>query len=145
MAQAPSSGSRGRGDHPLTDRHLAALLGGADADLLAAISILALSGMRFDKLRRLRMAQCGRGAFRVGECRANDGPREVSAHSALVRTTIRLTRCVVPGSSGASLTREGEDALWRQVFTAQPERRRVFEPSSKRRKRAPGPWPTATA
>jgi hypothetical protein len=55
-----------------------------------------------------------------------------------------LQGCVVPGSSGASLAREGEDALWQQVFTAQPERRRVFEPSSKRRKKAPGPWPPAT-
>jgi integrase len=42
-------------------------------------------------LRRLRVAQCGRGAFRVGERRANDGPRAVPVHSALVRTTIRLT------------------------------------------------------
>jgi hypothetical protein len=42
------------------------------------------------------------------------------------------------------LTREGEDALWQQVFTAQPERRRVFEPSSKRRKKAPAPWQLAT-
>jgi hypothetical protein len=32
------------------------------------------------------------------------------------------------------LTREGEDALWQQVFTVQPARRRAFEPSSKRRK-----------
>ena len=30
------------------------------------------------------------------------------------------------------------------VFTAAPVRRRVFEPSSKRRKRAPGPLPHAT-
>ncbi len=91
MAQAPSSGPRGRDDHPLTDRHLAALLGGAEADLLAAISILALSGMRLDELRRLRVAQCGRGSFRVGECRANDGPREVPIHSALAGTVLRLT------------------------------------------------------
>ena len=34
------------------------------------------------------------------------------------------------------LSREEEDALWQQVFTAQPARRREFEPSSKRRKRA---------
>ena len=106
MAQAPSSGPRGRTDHPLTDRHLAALLGGADADLLAVIAILALSGMRFDELRRLRAAQCGRGAFRVGECRANHGPREVPVHSALVRTTIRLTR----GRAGdAFLIRDGAE------------------------------------
>jgi hypothetical protein len=39
------------------------------------------------------------------------------------------------------LGRQGEDALWQQVFTAQPARRRVFEPSSKRRKKAPAPWP----
>ena len=92
MAQARSSGPRGNGENPLTDRHLAALLGGADADLLAVISILALSGMRFDELRRLRVAQCGRGAFRVGACAANLGPREVPIHSALAGTTIRLTK-----------------------------------------------------
>ncbi len=54
MAQTPLYGLRGTEDHPLTDRHLAALLGGADADLLAVIAILALSGMRCDELRRLR-------------------------------------------------------------------------------------------
>jgi tripartite-type tricarboxylate transporter receptor subunit TctC len=52
--------------------------------------------------------------------------------------------CLVPGSRGPSLTLEGEDALWRQVFTAQPARRRVFEASSKRRKGAPAPWPPAS-
>ena len=81
-----------RADHPLTDRNFVALLGAADADLLAAISILALSGMRLDELRRLRVAQCGRGAFRVGECAANHGPREAPIHSALVGTVLRLTR-----------------------------------------------------
>ena len=92
MAQAASSGPRGRADPPLTDRHLAALLGAADADLLAVVSILALSGMRLDELRRLRVAQCGRGFFRVGECAANLGSREVPVHSALAGTVLRLTR-----------------------------------------------------
>ncbi|HZZ26198.1 MAG TPA: hypothetical protein VFE60_28215, partial [Roseiarcus sp.] len=47
------------------------------------------------------------------------------------------TRCVVPDSDGASLSliRQGEDALWQAFFTAAPARRRVFEPSSKHRKR----------
>ena len=89
---SPSFGPRVRADHPLTDRHFAALLGAADADLLAAISILALSGMRLDELRRLRVAQCGRASFRVGECAANHGPREAPIHSALVGTVLRLTR-----------------------------------------------------
>jgi hypothetical protein len=31
------------------------------------------------------------------------------------------------------LTREGEDALWQQVFMAQPERRRVFDPVERMR------------
>ena len=106
MTQTPPHGLRGREDHPLTDRHLAALLGGADADLLAVIAILALSGMRFDELRRLRVAQCGRGTFRVGEYAANHGPREVPIHSALVRTTIRLTRGRV---GDALLIRDGGD------------------------------------
>ena len=47
--------------------------------------------MRFDGLRRLRVAQCGRGAFRVGACAANDGPREVPVHTALAGTVSRLT------------------------------------------------------
>jgi len=38
-----------------------------------------------------------------------------------------------------------EDGLWQAFFTAAPARRRVFEPSSKRRKRAAGPVPPATA
>src|SRR5258708_259404 len=54
-------------------------------------------------------------------------------------------RCSVPECNGASLSRQGEDALWQQLFTAQPARRRVFEPSSKRRKKVPAPWPPATA
>src|SRR5687767_3313788 len=92
MAQPPPDGARATADRPMTDLHLSALLGVADADLLAVLSILALSGMRFAELRRLRVADCGRGAFRIGACAANQGPREVPIHSALVRTTIRLTR-----------------------------------------------------
>ena len=97
-----AAGPRGRKDHPHTDGHLAALLGAAEADLLAAISILALSGMRFAELRRLRVAQCGRGSFRVGECAANLGPREVPIHTlafgkavrAVVQDTDRYGRAV---------------------------------------------------
>ena len=86
------SGPRGTKHHPLMDGHLAALLGGADADLLAVISILSLSGMRLDELRRLRVAHCGRGSFRVGGCAANLGPREVPIHSALAGIVLRLAR-----------------------------------------------------
>ena len=131
MARTPSSGPRGREDHPLTDRHLAALLGGADADLLAAISILALSGLRFDELRRLRVAQCGGGSFRVGECAANLGPREVPIHSVLVRATIRLTR----GRAGdAFLIRDGAEfgrapSLTERRFDACRAAVEVFGPS----------------
>src|SRR3954467_2298928 len=92
MAQSPLNGARATEDCPLTDLQLSALLGAANADLLAALSILALSGMRFAELRRLRVADCGRGAFRIVACAANHGPRAVPIHSALVRTTIRLTR-----------------------------------------------------
>ena len=53
--------------------------------------------------------------------------------------------CLVPGSRDATLTREAEEALWQAVFMAQPEQRREFEPSSKRRKRRLAPWPAATA
>src|SRR3954470_8802040 len=45
-------------------------------------------------------------------------------------------RCVVPESRGA-LSRDEEDALWQEFYTAAPARRREFEPSSKRRKRRP--------
>jgi len=57
------------------------------------------------------------------------------------------TRSTVPESEGASsiLSRQEEDVLWEAFFTAAPARRRVFEPSSKRRKRAPGPLPPSTA
>jgi hypothetical protein len=53
-------------------------------------------------------------------------------------------RCGVPGCRGALISRGGEDALWQQVFTVQPARRREFEPSSKGRKRRPAAWPPAT-
>ncbi|MBY0335060.1 MAG: hypothetical protein K2X11_00495 [Acetobacteraceae bacterium] len=59
-------------------------------------------------------------------------------------TVSEQLRCSVPWSGGA-FAREQEDALWQLVFTAQPERSRVFEPSSKRRKNAPEPSPPATA
>ena len=35
---------------------------------------------------------------------------------------------MVPECRGALISRDEEEALWRQVFTAQPERRREFEP-----------------
>jgi site-specific DNA recombinase len=56
---------------------------------------------------------------------------------------VRALRCAVPDSDGASsiLSRQEEDVLWQAFFTAAPARRRVFEPSSKHRKRAPGPLP----
>jgi hypothetical protein len=38
-------------------------------------------------------------------------------------------KCAVPGCRGA-LSREQEDARWQQVFTAQPPRRRAFEPGA---------------
>lgn len=44
------------------------------------------------------------------------------------------TRCSVPESHGALLDSYQEDALWQQVFMAQPAQHREFEPSSKRRK-----------
>jgi integrase len=68
-----------------------ALLGAADPDLRNAIAVLALSGMRLAELRRLRVGQCGREAFRVGACAANDGPREVPVHTAPAGTVLRLT------------------------------------------------------
>src|SRR4051794_38981253 len=45
-------------------------------------------------------------------------------------------KCVVPESRGA-LSRDEEDALWQEFYTAAPVQRREFEPSSKRRKRRP--------
>ena len=90
-ARGPASGPRGGGDRPLTDGHLLALLGAADPDLHDAMLILALSGMRLAELRRLRVGQCGRGAFRVGGCAASDGARAVPVHTALAGTVLRLT------------------------------------------------------
>ena len=39
---------------------------------------------------------------------------------------------LVPACDGASLSRQEEDALWQAFFMAAPERRREFEPSSRR-------------
>jgi integrase len=75
------------------DGHLATVLyGGAAQAVLDALAILALSGMRFDELRRLRVADCRRGAFLVRASAANHGARNVPAHSALAATVARLTR-----------------------------------------------------
>ena len=58
---------------------------------------------------------------------------------------ITCPRCLVPQSRDATVTREGEEALWQAVFMVQPGQRREFEPSSKRRKKRPAAWPSATA
>ncbi len=119
-ARGPAPGPRGRERHPLTDGHLLALLRAAAPDLRDAISVLALSGMRLAELRRLRVGQCGRGAFRVGACAPNDGPRAVPIHTALAGTVLRLTGgCVGDaflvadgvGPSRPALERRF-DALW---------------------------------
>jgi transposase len=57
--------------------------------------------------------------------------------------SITASRCVIPECRGA-FSRQQEDALWLQVFTVQPARRREFEPNSKRRKRRPAASPSAT-
>jgi hypothetical protein len=57
----------------------------------------------------------------------------------------KLSRCLVPESRGAILTRESEGALWQRFFTAAPAQRREFDPSSKRRKRRPVILPVVTA
>jgi integrase len=55
--------------------------------------LLALSGLRFEELRRLRVVDCGRGALNVRACAANRGRRrEVPLHGALARIVIRLTK-----------------------------------------------------
>ena len=51
---------------------------------------------------------------------------------------------MVPESRDATLTREAEESLWQAVFPVQPEQRREFEPSFKRRKRRAATWPSAS-
>jgi hypothetical protein len=70
-------------------------------------------------------------------------PPSTSKHTPVTYFASSDARCVVSESDGASsiLNRQEEDALWEAFLTAAPARRRVFEPSSKRRKRAPGPLP----
>ena len=122
-ARSSAPGPCGRERHPLTDGHLLALLGAAHPDLRDAVSVLALSGMRLAELRRLRVGQCGREAFRVGGCAANGGPRAVPVHSALAATVARLTggrakdALLIAGSAeGAGQSRSALerrfDALW---------------------------------
>ena len=55
------------------------------------------------------------------------------------------TRCLVPGCDGATLTREGEEALWQQFFTAAPERTpRIPSRAPKVERKHPGPSRHAT-
>ena len=81
--------------------------------------------------RRSRAARAGPGAVRRDA-------RRGALISAMRRCRLRLAlrgefpgraacRCAVPECGGA-FSRDQEDALWQQVFTAQPERRREFEP-----------------
>jgi Transposase DDE domain len=51
--------------------------------------------------------------------------------------------CAVPESRGA-LSRDEEDVLWQEFYTAAPAQRREFEPSSKRRKKRPASLLPAT-
>lgn len=53
-----------------------------------------------------------------------------------------LSRCLVPECDGVCLTRQREDALWQEYFTAASAQRSVFEPNSKRQKKAPGSLPS---
>jgi hypothetical protein len=55
------------------------------------------------------------------------------------------TRCLVPESRDAILTRQSEGALWQTFFTAATAQRREFDPSSKRRKKRQVVSPAVTA
>lgn len=52
----------------------------------------------------------------------------------IIVSSLTGIRCSVSESHGASLAIEQEDAFWQDVLMVQPEQRREFEPSSKRRK-----------
>jgi len=78
--------------------------------------------------------------------RSTDSHRQESANDTTTNTGISIYPLGVPSRRGwCILERQGEDALWQQVFMGQPARRRVFRADSKQRKRAPAPWPAATA
>ncbi len=88
----------------------------------------------------------GAARAQVDQLRAPAEPRPtVDDRSSVPSRNPTDTRCLVPGSRDATLTREAEEALWQAASTAAPEQRRKFEPSSKRRKRRLAPWPAAAA
>src|SRR3954452_2085484 len=79
----------------------------------------------------------------VSAARAIIGPGLGQVERAVDQRPAMAARCVVPESRGA-LSRDEEDALWQEFYTAAPAQRREFEPSSKRRKRRPASLPPAT-
>ena len=112
------------------DGHLTALLGGADADLLASISILARTRtrMRFAEQRRLRVAPGGSAALRVGGAGQGepagrprfgdplpDAPRRSSGARSDSRKASRTSRSTGPAcrvGSGMRVRLRGAGAGW---------------------------------
>ena len=107
---------------------------------------------------QLRVRLQGAPRRRAGSRARARGPLRRRGQRPPGRCRVRINAQLVDAATGGHLwadrfdrpaadvfaVREQEDALWHQVFTAQPARRRVFEPSSKRRKRRPAPWPPVT-
>ncbi len=107
------------------DGHLTALLGGADADLLASISILARTRMRFAEPRRLRVAPGGSAALRVG------GAVRVASMARRARRS--SLRPASPATASASRDRIG----WRPAIATGPHRPRVEVGATVTRPRPP--------
>jgi hypothetical protein len=89
------------------DGHLAAVLGGADADILAAISLLALTRVRVAEPRRLRVAQHGSAALRVGDAVRVASMARRARRSSLGQRLIFRRATPGTGSAGRPATAAG--------------------------------------
>ncbi|MDP2121201.1 MAG: tyrosine-type recombinase/integrase [Hoeflea sp.] len=87
-AQVRSRSQIAEEKRPFTDEELAALLSncGADPELLLAMHIAALGGMRIEEICRLRLWDCSGGVFSVREGKTVNAVRQFPIHTRLADT-----------------------------------------------------------
>jgi hypothetical protein len=84
LSKVVAGGANGKRKRPFTDAELAALFnGGPDPELLDAMFVASLSGMRIEKCYRLTVADAADGWFNIRDAKTRAGIRRVPIHAAL--------------------------------------------------------------